>query len=84
MSIMQMFSHLVHPRLQKLTNGKLAVFSLSGEGVTNGLCLLPLWFVSLVRHGVARLQQQNFMQLQRESVNIRDSEETLQPFPLLV
>lgn len=42
MSIMQMFFHLVPPHLQKLTNGKLAVFSLSeGGGGYKWLVLTP-------------------------------------------
>lgn len=51
---------------------------------TNGLCLLPVWLVTLVRHGIARLQQQNFMQLQRESVNVCDSEENPQLSPVVL
>lgn len=53
-------------------------------GDTNGLCLLPVWLVALVRHGVVRLQQQYFMQLQSESFDICDGEETLQLLPLLL
>lgn len=45
--------------------------------------LLPVWLVSLVRHSAARLQQKNFMQLQREGVDVCDSEEGLQVFLLL-
>lgn len=56
--------------------------------LTNGafvMCtlLLPVWLVSLVRHSAARLQQKNFMQLQREGVDVCDSEEGLQVFLLL-
>lgn len=58
-------------------------FHSRGGGV-NGLCLLPVWLVTLVGHRVARLQQQNFVQLERESVDVRDSEENLQAFPLLL
>lgn len=48
------------------------------------MCLLPVWLVALVRHGIARLQQQNFMQLQSESVNICHSEENPQPSPFVL
>lgn len=74
-----LFYHLA----QKLTHGKLCFHFKGKGGDTNGLCLPPVWLV-LVRHGVARLQQQDFMQLQRESFNICDSEEHLQASPLLL
>lgn len=48
------------------------------------MCLLPVWVVTLVRHEIARLQQQNFMQLQNESINIRHSKENPQSSPLVL
>lgn len=48
----------------------------------NGLCLPPVWSVTLVGHGTVRLQEQNFMQFQNESVNISNSKETPHPSPL--
>lgn len=48
------------------------------------MCLLPVWAVTLVRHEIARLQQQNFMQLQNESINIRHSKENPQSSPVVL
>lgn len=50
-----------------------------GQVNAKSLRLLPVGLVTFIRHSIAGLQQQNLVQLQSESVNVRDSEELSQP-----